>query len=734
MNEMSFVDIVLCIKKHLGIILLCTILGAVFAFGAVNLLQGYTASVTIEYTHAGADQGLNPVGGALDPYEIMNPAIISRALDEMDSDLSVEQVRNQLSVSPMIESTAAEVKQALTEKGEEYEVNTTEYLISYSFDAKYGYHFGNHLLYNLLKVYDDYFLTEYLGERQLSDFMAVTDVDSMDYMELCDYVESNLSQTIQSLSNLAAEAPEFRSAKTGLDFATLRSFYSQIASNEYRKLYADVREGLLSKDLDKLLKGWRKQVEELTLQRDNAADESELSRSMVILFYEIYKKNNLYYKSYTAAAAAGNYNTDQNRNMVYSDEIGEKTNTYDDIFTRYVTTAVNSSDLTYDIEHLNTLLADFSSGTISADAKAMFEERCKETIQGIKDLSVHYTALANETMLDYFDQKVANSLNYAMAVSVTPNMSVLFFSLLGAAIAFFAACVIVVIVQMFSLSMAQKNLKALANAEGGGLGEISTQMIEDMSVMERAFYEQALHDFDEFHLMYQPIVNKKSQWEIAEALIRWDSRRLGKVFPAEFIPIAQKYGLFDELGKWILRSACKQLEEWEKDGFITNISVNFSVSQIESQSFLDSMSEIMAATTIDARHIYIEVSGGGELSNIETAANKFTALKAFGVSIALDRFGESMSSIRTLYDLPVDMVKIDKRLISSLTFDTPADPVFMQAVSICKERGFKLCMEGVESEWQMDLLRQYGADYFQGYYFSHPLEPQAYRQQNIAEE
>ena len=136
---------------------------------------------------------------------------------------------------------------------------------------------------------------------------------------------------------------------------------------------------------------------------------------------------------------------------------------------------------------------------------------------------------------------------------------------------------------------------------------------------------------------------------------------------------------------------------------------------------------------MDPANIYLEISGGGEIRDLKPLMNKFVALKALHLCLAIDRFGDAISSMRVLYDLPSDMIKLDRCVLKALLDDKGKEASFLnQVISICKERDLKICACGVEEPWQSIELERIGIPYQQGFYFASPLMVEDYEQRCAA--
>ena len=724
MGEMSIFDILLALKKRLQTIIAFVIVFTILSFFVAQLLQTYTATLHLQYKFELAGEGLAPDESKLNVYEIMNPAIISSALRELDLglDITVEEIRNQMSITEVVDSTTTEIQKASTEKGEEFIVNPTEYTVSYTFDGSYGSEFGNRLLYAIVKAYDEQFAENYYNMTNIANFMDNVNLDDMDYMPACEFIETNLNNIIESLEGLQEGNETYRSVNTGLDFATLKSYFESVKSTDYDKYYSNVRAGLLTKDKEKLIKSYQNKIESAQLSMQTNQKESDLSHEMVSQFYDQYKKSALYKQAVTTQGSSTGSNS-ENKTLVYDEDLSKNINTYDEMMVRYVNTGTEASNLRHDSEYYQQLITAFQNDGVDPGDKLELLAINENIMKDMRQRISKYTALANKTLADFYGGKTSQDIIYLMAVAVTPNVSVSLVVALGFAIGLAVISVICIFLEMFKQNMEKKKLAALA--ADSPHSHITPEIIDGMNSLERAFYEQTLQNFNEFYLQYQPVVDMEFNWVMAETLVRWDSARLGRVMPDEFLPIAEKFGLLDVFGVWIFSNACLREKEWEKEGLNHMISVNYSVSQIESDSFVDSLCQVISKTKIAPEKICFEISGGGEIDDIQYVAQKFVALKAIGAQVAVDRFGDTLSSLRVLYDIPEDIVKISRMYISDLeNFEKTS--FLNDTIALCKEQKLKICMLGVENTEQIRRLKELKVDYMQGYYFSSPLSAEEY--------
>jgi diguanylate cyclase (GGDEF)-like protein len=218
-----------------------------------------------------------------------------------------------------------------------------------------------------------------------------------------------------------------------------------------------------------------------------------------------------------------------------------------------------------------------------------------------------------------------------------------------------------------------------------------------------------------FEIHYQPIVDLRTDTIAGcEALIRWRHPERGFVSPGEFIPIAEDIGLIDEIGDWVLNTACTEAASWPPD---VRIAVNVSPTQFRSRTLPLKVAAALARSGLSPDRLELEITEAVLIQDHETAIETLNQLRALGVSIALDDFGTGYSSLSYLHRFPFDKIKIDRSFISNLSEDRSL-PILQAALGIAASQKMITTAEGVETESQRLLLRDLGCTQMQGYLFS----------------
>jgi diguanylate cyclase (GGDEF)-like protein len=249
--------------------------------------------------------------------------------------------------------------------------------------------------------------------------------------------------------------------------------------------------------------------------------------------------------------------------------------------------------------------------------------------------------------------------------------------------------------------------------------------------LERMRLERGLRralERGEFLLEYQPKVSTATGKLCgAEALLRWRHPERGLVPPAEFVPILEETGLIVPVGAWVLETACGQIRRWEKLGIHVNcIGINLSARQFQQPHFDAHMRRIIESLGLAAGKIELEITESMLMHDPAQAIQTLARLKELGVSMAVDDFGTGYSGLSYLKQLPLDSLKIAHEFISNITHDNDDAAIAQAIIGLAHNLGLQVVAEGVETEAQASFLRAHGCDFLQGFYFSKPLDADAY--------
>jgi diguanylate cyclase (GGDEF)-like protein len=227
---------------------------------------------------------------------------------------------------------------------------------------------------------------------------------------------------------------------------------------------------------------------------------------------------------------------------------------------------------------------------------------------------------------------------------------------------------------------------------------------------------------DEFLLYYQTKVDINTGDIIGlEALVRWQHPEMGLVSPATFIPLAEETGLIVDIGTWVLRTACEQTVQWHKAGLAPlSIAVNLSARQFYQPDLVNIITEVLANAQLDPKYLEIEITESTAVKNMDFTLSVLHKLQEMGVHIAMDDFGTGYSSLNYLKQIPFNTLKIDRSFICDLKPNSKDLEIIRSVISLGQGLKLQVVAEGVDSEEQIELLRELNCNIAQGFFFSRP--------------
>jgi len=228
---------------------------------------------------------------------------------------------------------------------------------------------------------------------------------------------------------------------------------------------------------------------------------------------------------------------------------------------------------------------------------------------------------------------------------------------------------------------------------------------------------------NEFTLNYQPQIDIRDNTLIgAEALIRWTNPELGFVPPDKFIPLAEDLGLMNNIGDWVLDQACHDVAAWQSlSPTPIRVAVNVSPIQFRGQQLLGSVSDMLEFHKLPPELLELEMTESLLVEDAPETTQTLEAIKEMGISLALDDFGTGYSSLSYLKRFPFDILKIDRAFINNIMTQKDDAALCKAIIAMASSLNLKVLGEGVETEEQLDFLRNNGAEMVQGYYYSKPL-------------
>jgi len=251
------------------------------------------------------------------------------------------------------------------------------------------------------------------------------------------------------------------------------------------------------------------------------------------------------------------------------------------------------------------------------------------------------------------------------------------------------------------------------------LEDIEALLAQHIRPDERLSLEDLRRGIEEHELVvhYQPkVVRAAADWQVssAEALVRWRHPRLGLLYPAEFLPLAEQSGLIVAITDFVLTDAIRQIGHWRQRGMHISAAVNLSPRLVQDLEFPDRLGRLLHEFDVSADQLMLEVTEAASLHDPELVMDIFTRLRVRGIGLSLDDFGTGLSSLTQLYKMPFSEVKIDAVLVADVLLAKPAATVVRAIIELAHSLSLTVCAEGVESSAAFEFMERSGCDALQG--------------------
>jgi len=231
------------------------------------------------------------------------------------------------------------------------------------------------------------------------------------------------------------------------------------------------------------------------------------------------------------------------------------------------------------------------------------------------------------------------------------------------------------------------------------------------------------NNFEGFEVHYQPIVDiHTGKINSAESLLRWQSPELGRVSPQEFILLAESNGLIIDIGNWVLKTVCQQMQVWQEIGIHDlTIAVNLSPLEFNQLDLIPKVIHLLSSHNIQLNFLELELTERMIMEDMNLAITAMKKLRSLGIKIAIDDFGVSNNSLMYLKQLPMDTLKIDRDFIQNINDDYRKAAITKSLIQLGHELNLKIISEGVETEAELAFLRENNCDAIQGFIYSPAL-------------
>jgi len=255
--------------------------------------------------------------------------------------------------------------------------------------------------------------------------------------------------------------------------------------------------------------------------------------------------------------------------------------------------------------------------------------------------------------------------------------------------------------------------------------EIQSKSLEHLSIETNLRF--AL-ERKELSLHYQAKVDFKTDViNGVEALLRWQNPYLGSVTPTQFIPVAEETGLIVPIGKWVMKTACEQNVAWQQQGLPpVCMAVNLSLRQLTDDNLIDDIRTALNDSGMAPNLLELEITESMVMHNPARMISILAKIKSLGVRLAIDDFGTGYSSLAQIKHFPIDTLKVDRSFIRNIPQDVEDKAITEAIIAMGKTLSLTVVAEGVETQEQLDFLREHSCDEMQGYHFSKPIAPELF--------
>ena len=729
MGIISVSEIIRIIRTYFSRIVAACLAAGILSYFFVTHIQTYTCTLRFQYNYSAAEEGLAPDGvQKLNPYEIQNPAVIQSAISDLfhgsDTEaLNVEGIRNNMVVSEIITTLDNEVKESAAVLGEKYDVIPTEYELKYTYDANLGDEFGAKMFDSIIKSYDDFIISNYYNKKYISDFMKSINEASVDYLDTATVISDNLEDIVSYLDGMAESYPEYRSGRTGYTFADLSYLYQNLRDIQYAKYYGNVRSGNLSKDMEMTIKNYRAKVKELTSTWQVNADISENYKGEITTFYDPYKASGLYGQAARIQTELDSSNTRDNE-ILRDFDAETVINTYDGIVLNYTEKATAASNDSRQIDYYNMIIDSLVNDTVPQETKDRLIEKNEAILQEMTTLSASYSTMANETINEFFDAKVADDLQYLISTDVSADKPVMLLTIFMMILVGGLLLIAAIVFEVSKKYVVAEGIQEKPDLEK----EVFKKEPEGLDEEHHLAFLQYKNNFNEFYLVYQPMIDcKTGKASHFEAFIRWDSPQLGMVAPGIAVDYFMDLNLIPALNNWIIETVCKNLSVFQKARKKAPvIHINCPHSEIMDFGLNDILVRSIKKYHISPSSICLELNG----SDIVSCMEDIVTLNNMGIQICIDRFEDKKQENEIIEAIEPNYVKMSADVLLPDVYATTDQDVFLAGANMltyfsniikkCAKKKIGVCICGIENESQDQMISKLGFQYKQGYYYGKP--------------
>lgn len=381
----------------------------------VDRNQAYSAETVIQYIGTLAEEGLTENGKDLDPYEILSPNVVAAAIEDLGIKEDVDSIRKRITVTPIIPKDVQDLKEARIKATESYEYNPVYYSVKYTAGNDKSGAYARDVLDSVMNNYCLYYSEKYLNQSVLADVKFDTEIGSHDYLETAEILNDSTDTIITFLTEKANADSKFRSSSTGYSFYDLQNEYNIVKNVDLPILFADIFEGRITYDLEKLLKKYTYRKESFLRQHNEGEYKADVSFNLMTLYAE--KNRESLWNSYGTDNEG-----DQVTEVVDNWHYNRQKAAYDVLVDKYVDDLVYSRTSVIDANYCDYVLGIYSTDNPYAD-KDLMVKKVEESINKINEKHRKLYDIAVATVNDYNEYSAMFSIKTLAGITLTQEIS-----------------------------------------------------------------------------------------------------------------------------------------------------------------------------------------------------------------------------------------------------------------------------------------------------------------------
>lgn len=427
------------------LIFLVALAGALGVYYYANSNQAYTAMTAIRYANDAIDQGLTPNGSALDVSEIYSSTVISGAIEDLELDCTVDEIRSKFKVKPIISEEEELKKQTAIDKGEEYDYFPTDYLITYEVGNDKSMNYARYVLDAVLRNYYRFYSERYVDQLILPNNASNIQTNDYDYIDSADVIQDSVTEIDDYLLQKKSMYPDFRASATGYTFTDLEQIYNYINSNDIPGLYATILEGKYTKDNEVLLKKKQETIDRINIDIANNSAKAEKLLALI---------DNYSGKGINSTLKANQDSSNESDGSMiipdvdddHHDEIIDVTTTYDDLIQEYVSISQALKVDEIDRNHAEYIRSVFVNNPKNVVLSDDVENNIEELVYNLNE---RYT-LVQETAKELNEYIGAQYLKVLNSIVTTQKVNTKIYLVLALILFLFIGCAGAVVVGRIS--------------------------------------------------------------------------------------------------------------------------------------------------------------------------------------------------------------------------------------------------------------------------------------------